>query len=806
MRHFRLIELYQIVNLFRVTIFAVAWMLTTGSTLANPTSLNSKLKLTQEEIAWLDQHPVVSVAYDEHYPPYSLLNEQGEPIGLSVDVFNLLSDYLGIEFEFYPKTEWNALYEDAKNHKVDLVATMVKRPDRTEWFNFTVPYTFKSLVIMTRDDEYLFSEQDLRGKTVALVKGYESTDRVLAEYPSIRPRLVDTTLDALHAVSVGNADAAITFIGAGHYLRAKHMLNNLEFAALYQDSMTPEGIAVRKDWPELHSILNKALKALPESQMQELRAKWLPTDDIASFQPIDLTDAEKAWIEEHPIIRLGIDPEFAPFEFVEDGTYSGMTSDYIRLINERLGINMQIVEGLTWEEVIAQSKTGGIDVLPVVGLTKERQQYLSYTEPYLSFHRIILTRTNHPFINSLDDITHLRVAVQKDSSHDGFLQEESKIKPLTYDSLQEALMAVSNGEADAFVGNVASATYWVRKLNLANLKVAAPADREVISLHFAVRKDWPELVSIIQKGLDSIGVQQRRKISQKWMLLQYDPITDYTLILKTSLIALAILGAVIAWGVTLKKMVIKRTQELKEALTQAKQANIAKSNFLNTVSHELRTPMNGIIGAAQLLDTPTLPDEQRREFVGIIHKSGNKLITLIEQMLDFSTLGTGKLILQDTPFNAYKLLKMSQEAHQEVAEEKNLSLNYTWQSDANQQYIGDVQYIHKALSSLVDNAIKFTETGYVEVEGKELERDAKSALLQFSVSDSGIGIKASDQENIFETFHMIDGSMTRQHEGTGLGLSLAHQLITQMGGKITVESTPEVGSRFQITLRLPLAD
>ncbi|TVZ41523.1 diguanylate cyclase (GGDEF)-like protein [Alteromonadaceae bacterium 2753L.S.0a.02] len=524
---------------------------------------DASLNLSEHERAWLRAHSDISLAFDGYFPPYSFVNDDGELEGIAVEVFKRLAASTGIEFSVSPLYTWKDLYPEAQRKQIDVVATMVNREERQQWFNFTDPYISKSLVIVTRgENQTIRRRDDLKNKKVALVESYQYVARILKDYPSVQPLYVNTMLDALNAVSTGKADAAITFLGGGHFLRTKYLLTNLKYAAVYDKKNSRESVGVRNDWPELVGILNKALDAIPEHEMLAIQEAWLPKDYRDLLVEIDLSDTELAWLEKHRDIRLGIDPEFAPFEYLEGGKYSGMASDYIALLNQRLNLNMQVVPNLTWDAVIKRAERGEIDVLPAVGKTMQRQQYLAYTEPYLQFHRVIITRSDMPFILSLDDVAELRVGVQVNSSHHGYLKENSSIKPITFATLEESLMALSGGKIDAFVGNVASSTFWIRKLNLTNLKVAAPVSQEVQNLHFAVRKDWPELVSILQKGLDSISPAQRNKISDKWIYVKYEPTLNYRLLLQIVAVFSLLLAGIVLWNVVLNRKVHKHAQQL----------------------------------------------------------------------------------------------------------------------------------------------------------------------------------------------------------------------------------------------------
>ena len=236
------------------------------------------VQLTPKEQAWLANHKRIRIAFDGSLPPYSFINDSGQLEGVAIEVMNTLSKRLGIKFEIYPNTTWNKLYEAAATRKVDVVATMVNRPDRKEWFNFTQPYLIKSLVIMTkRENATIKNRNDLVGKRVSMVKGYQYVDRVIEEFPSVIPYFVDSMLDGLKAVSTEKADAAITFMATASYLQTKYLLTDLKFAAFYDRNSANESIAVRKDWPTLAAILQKALNTLSEEEMQNIYAKWVPS-------------------------------------------------------------------------------------------------------------------------------------------------------------------------------------------------------------------------------------------------------------------------------------------------------------------------------------------------------------------------------------------------------------------------------------------------------------------------------------------------------------------------------------------------
>lgn len=482
----------------------------------------SGLDLTPEERVWLQKHPVIRVHNEMEWAPINF-NRNGKPLGFSIDVMNLLAEKAGLKVSYISGPSWDEFMSMIKDKKLDVMLNIIDSVERREFLNFTDSYFGFAQALFTRKDfPFIDSIKVLAGKKFAVPKGFYS-EGLLKNHPEVEVVPVKNTAEAIQAVSNGSADVMLDVMPVVNYLSRQLLITNLKAggsAGFDEGRVFPLSLGVRKDWTILTDILQKALKSVTEPEMQEIRNRWLQAPEEKRTGRLLLTQKEKKWLQKHPIIRVSSEPDYAPFDFVENGRSTGFSVDYLDLLARRAGLNLLYVQD-TWENLIKKAKRKEIDLLHSIFYTNEREAYLRFTEPYKSIINVIYIRDDVTGINSLNDLAHKRVALPKGDSIAELLPQQVPEAEFSFmDHYEQILKSISTGKADATVMDSAVANYLIRKNTLTNIKPAAEAiiptgDRDP-RYRLAVRRDWPELHAILQKSIKTVTRDDMAKLEARW--------------------------------------------------------------------------------------------------------------------------------------------------------------------------------------------------------------------------------------------------------------------------------------------------
>ncbi len=519
---------------------------------------------------------------------------------------------------------------------------------------------------------------------------------------------------------------------------------------------------------------------------------------------LDLNDAERRWLAQHPVIRLASDIAWPPFEWVDDEKqFKGIATDYMHLIEKRLGIRFEVDTEMNWPEVVDAVKQRQLDVFSCVAKTPERESYVNFTRPYLSFPMVIVTTQDVSYIDGINGIKDMLVSVVKGyATHEFLAANHPEIKLALVDTSEEGMEAVSLGRANAFVDNIATATRIIQNSGLTNLKISGEMPIRY-ELHMAVRSDWPELVSILQTALDSISDSERRDIHNRWIGVRYEHGIDYGLFWKSFSVFILILGFLYFYNRKLANEIAHRKKAEENAMKardDADKANQAKSEFLSVMSHELRTPLTSIKGALGLLtnDVVEIPPEKARNMLHIANDNCDRLILLINDILDIEKLLAGKMVFQNQIIVVGDLIARGVSANQGYADHYGVSLMVNNNECEDCLIDADESRMMQVLSNLISNAVKFSPAnGCVRINTQRM-----GTKVRISVVDDGEGIPTEFRNQIFTHFSQADSSDTREKSGTGLGLAICREIMQRQGGEIGFVSETGQGSRFYFELKL----
>ena len=787
------------------------------------------IELTMEEQAWIDAHPVIRVGNDPGWMPIDFDNEQGQPAGVSADMLKLAGERLGLRFEAVPGQTWSQAYAAARNGEVDLLPAVGRSPDKEEHFVFTAPYlAFRSVVVVRDNVPFVPDISALLSRRFALVREYNETELLRRQYPEMQVLLVDTVDDALKAVSSGRADATAGNIAVLHFKIRQMGLSNLKVAAPTDERERLVYMAVRKDWPELASLLNKGLASLTAQERAEITSRWFSVEFERGLDPgrvakwsvgIAAGVLSAGLLVGWWLRRLRLEVAYRR----ESEQRTVAAERRLRLVTDSIPgfmIHTRVRPG--WKQDV-QFVSGQMSARYGIQMDHWRE-FNNLVEFILPEDRPAVLKT---MADSVRNCTpwHLAYRVRLPTGEvrwnlneaslkrepDGSTSVTSYIVDITERMRLEQQLAAAERRLREITETIPGAVIQSRMAPDGRMSVQFTSgrlnQRHNVDVDLALRDFRYLMERIVPEDRDRVA---RATLEAARTLA---PITtEYRVRLPSGEIRWNVAeaiphrgedGSVIATAyvadITERKQL---EQQLAVAKERAESASRTKGEFLANMSHEIRTPLNAIIGLSYLAARGEMPP-RLRDYLDKIKSAAQALLGIVNDILDVSKVEAGKLTLEHTPFNLDDVLTHLANVIGHKAGEKDLELLFQTPRELPRQLVGDPLRLGQVLLNLTANAVKFTEKGQIIVAVRELDRpDDARAWLEFSVTDSGIGMTPQQAARLFEAFTQADSSITRKYGGTGLGLSISQSLVERMGGRIEVQSEPGKGSTFRFAVPL----
>jgi polar amino acid transport system substrate-binding protein len=754
------------------------------------------IPLETEEIKWLKEHPVIRVANEQDWPPFDFM-KNGVACGFSIDFVNLIAAKIGLKVKFINGYSWKTLIDMGRSKQIDLFPAVWKTDEREVFLNFLKPYIDTPYILVTHENEKQIQRiDDLNGYKLAGIKGFASSELVKKYYPNIILIEVVSAAEGLRLVSYKKTKAYLGSYGETDYIIRKNMIANLKISCETnlggRIQASKLHIAVRKDWPELHGIIDKALNEITSDEINQLKMKWLSFD--IKTTSLSLSKQEQKWLRNHKTIHVAFDIDYPPVVFASpDNTIDGICGDYLRNMSQLLGIEFIGAKQSLTENMLSPIHNKKYDFYAAISPTSELKKWLNFTEPYQVFPLVIVTREDVPYIGNLTYLTGRKVSVVYNyAAYDILRRNHPDLKLLPKINVKEALMSVQDKNAFAFIGNMAVINHIIKREGLSGLKVSGGTPYK-LKIAMAVPKNNTLLLQMLQKAMHGIPSPKKSEFNRKW-IYDFSDVQDYSLVAKISLAACVIVFIILYWNRRLHFM----TKELRLAKNEADKANRAKRDFLANMSHEIRTPLNAIIGMIHLsLQTPLT--EKQQDYQNKIYRSANALLCLIEDILDFSKIEAGKLSMEIRDFSLNEVIEYLTSVIKSRSAEKGLAFSLNVSKKIPNSLKGDPVRLSQVLLNLTTNAVKFTDRGRISVNIQLLDKNDTNVVLGFSVRDTGIGMTKEQANQLFQPFHQTDASITRKYGGTGLGLAISKHLIEMMNGHIQVDSLPNEGTEFYFT-------
>jgi len=744
----------------------------------------------------------------------------GEHAGFAPLFTGLISGLFGmpVTYGFYP---WESLIDGLTSHSFDFACDLTPSPERKQTFYMTTPIAERSLSVFVKEGTAsIRNALDINGLRVAFITGTVSEHSVRAAYPALDFVSVGapTSDEAVQALLSGEIDAFVIDSVLAIHLMEFDDITRLEILPL---AYTPVSLSTAD--PELEPIISAMDKYLAAGgvgitqNLYKAGAREYAAFELAN----EFTDKERAYIVAHSAtgakVPIALEADHYPISFYNpnDGKFQGIAPDILAEIGNLTGLEFEIVNDrqTTWYEILEMLESGKVALASELRHTEERAgRFLWPDEPYLVSTYAFISKSDYPAIEFYQvpmSLTGVSRGTVYESLYRAWFPDESAL--LVFESQNEALDALERGEIDLVFAADYMLLYETNFRENIGFKVNLPLEAAATGAFFGFNKDQETLRSIISKTQRFVGTD---RISREWTSRTFDYAralaeqrTGYLALSATVLASLLLLLLVLFIINNRTRKLFKNQaadlssmmDELGEKSGQLEDALQVKNDFLARMSHEIRTPMNAIIGMTELALRDNM-SATAREQVNTANHAGVNLLSILNDLLDFSKIESGEITIIQTSYSLSSLINDVIGIIKMRLVDSELRFTVDIDSNLPNSLIGDESRLRQVLINLLGNAVKYTDKGYISFKvGCEAVGDG-TVTLTMAVKDTGRGIKPDEVENIFNRYFQVDNASSSGVEGVGLGLPITKSLVQAMGGRIDVESEYGKGSVFTVTV------
>ena len=732
-----------------------------------------------------------------------------------------LSELFGITFK--PAVfEWSSLINGMESGEIDFTGILSPSENLRRSFYMTSAIVQRTLnYFQIEDNQSIYKIAEIRSLRLVFLDDAVTRDQFGASnlFVDFESFFVSDFDAAYLMLKEGRADA---FIGENVSEFAFNPYRDLIKREFNPIIFSPVSMSTRK--AELEPVISVMQKVLHNGSLRYLIKLYSQGyREYLSYKLfLHLSDEEKAFLNETHEVHFAAEYDNYPICFYNTQVkqWQGIAYDVMNEIAALTGlsfkqVNSEIRHIIDWPIMVKMLQSGVVSMLTeMIKTEKNKELFLWPDNAIITDNYALLSKLEHHNI-SASEILYVKVGLPKNTAYtelfkSWFPDHEHTVE---YENLSDAFHAMDRGEVDMIMSSQYRFLLLTNFRGLPDYKANFLFDR-IFDSSFCFNNNEEILCSIIDKSLALIDT---KSISGQWMRRTFDyrlkltqtripwfiGVTAFVLVL---FFLFFLFQRKHSESRKLETIVQERTAELHRSqhdlqmlLEETKAAYHAKSVFLANMSHEIRTPMNSILGFSELALDDEIPNKTR-EYLGKILENTEGLLQIINDILDISKVESGKMELEKIPFDIHEILTGCRTLIVPKAVEKGIMLYFYVEPSIDRMLLGDTTRLRQVFTNLLSNAVKFTNTGTIKVLAEIKNKAEDSLTMYFEVKDSGIGMTSEQIDKIFDPFIQAESGTMRKYGGTGLGLSITKNIIELMGGELSVESTPGIGSKFFFTI------